>query len=241
MGLPDLSVTTSTEVAEEIGRICGASSLPLIVDGDTGFGEPINVVRTIRLFESAGAAAVHLEDQVLPKRCGHLNGKKIVDREEMVRKIQAAVDARKNSNFTIIARTDARSVMGIEEAIERSNLFLEAGADMIFTEALETKEEFEKFGREVNGPLLANMTEFGKSPLLSVDEIKSAGYSAVIFPLTAFRVALKYMEKTYNEIMNKGTQREFMDNLMTRSQFYELIGYNQYENEDRELSEINRK
>lgn len=241
MGLPDLSVTTSTEVAEEIRRICGVTKLPLIVDADTGFGEPINVVRTVRLFESAGAAGIHLEDQVLPKRCGHLNGKKIVDREDMVRKLKVAVEARKNHNFTIIARTDARSVLGVEEAIERSNLFLEAGADMIFTEALETQEEFIRFGKEVNGPLLANMTEFGKSPLLSVEELKNAGYNAVIFPLTAFRVALKSMQKTYAEIMNEGTQRNYMDNLMTRSDYYELIDYNQYEKEDRELSEIDRK
>lgn len=241
MGLPDLSVTTSSEVAEEIRRICGASTLPLIVDADTGFGEPINVIRTVRQFESAGAAAIHLEDQVLPKRCGHLNGKKIVDRDDMVKKIKAAVDTRKNSNFVIIARTDARSVLGIEDAIERSNLYLESGADMIFTEALETPEEFSRFGKEVKGPLLANMTEFGKSPLMSVKELKSAGYSAVIFPLTAFRVALKSMKNTYAEIMGTGTQREYMDNLMTRSEFYELINYNEYEKEDRELSEIDRK
>lgn len=241
MGLPDLSVTTSTEVAEEIRRICSASSLPLIVDADTGFGEPINVVRTVRLFEDAGAAAIHLEDQVLPKRCGHLNGKKIVDREEMVRKIKVAVDSRKNSNFTIIARTDARSVMGVNEAIERSNLFLEAGADMIFTEALESPTEFAKFGREVKGPLLANMTEFGKSPLMSVDELEKAGYNAVIFPLTAFRVSLKSIQNTYAEIRAKGTQRDYMENLMTRSEFYDLIGYDTYEKEDRELSEIERK
>lgn len=241
MGLPDLSVTTSTEVAEEIRRICNVSTLPLIVDADTGFGEPINVIRTVRLFESAGAAAIHLEDQVLPKRCGHLNGKKIVDREEMVRKLKVAAGTRKNDNFTIIARTDSRSVLGVEDAIERSNLYLEAGADMIFTEALESKEEFSKFGREVKGPLLANMTEFGKSPLLSVAELKKAGYKAVIFPLTAFRVALKSMQKTYDEIMEAGTQRDYMDKLMTRSEFYELIDYTQYEKEDKDLSEIVRK
>lgn len=241
MGLPDLSVTTSTEVAEEIRRICGVSKLPLIVDADTGFGEPINVVRTVRLFESSGAAAMHLEDQVLPKRCGHLSGKKIVDREEMVRKIKVAVETRKNSNFNIIARTDARSVLGVEEAIERSNLYLEAGADMIFTEALETREEFAIFGREIKGPLLANMTEFGKSPLMSVEELKNAGYQAVIFPLTAFRVALKSINQTYAELKKTGTQRDFMENLMTRTQYYDMIDYDQYEKEDRELSEINRK
>lgn len=236
MGLPDLSVTTSTEVAEEIRRICSVSTLPLIVDADTGFGEPVNVARTIRLFEGAGAAGVHLEDQVLPKRCGHLNGKKIVERDEMTRKIRIAVQARKNRNFMIIARTDARSVLGVDDAIERSKLYLESGADMIFTEALESRQEFELFRKEVKGPLLANMTEFGKSPLLSVDELEAIGYNAVIFPLTAFRVALRSMERTYAELFRKGTQREYMDKLMTRAEFYEHIGYNQYEKEDEELS-----
>lgn len=238
MGLPDLSVTTSTEVAEEIRRICGVTKLPLIVDADTGFGEPINVVRTVRLFEQAGAAGMHLEDQVLPKRCGHLNGKKIVEQEEMIRKIRIAVQTRKNSNFTIIARTDARSVLGVEEAIERSNAYLDAGADLIFTEALESMDEFKKFHKEVHGPLLANMTEFGKSPLLSVDELKEIGYRVVIFPLTAFRVSLKAIQDTYSHIMKAGTQRDYMDKLMTRADFYELIGYNEYEKEDTELSRL---
>lgn len=237
MGLPDLSVTTSTEVAEEIRRITGASSLPLIVDADTGFGEPINVARTVRLFEQSGAAGMHLEDQVLPKRCGHLNGKKIVETEEMVRKIRIAVQARKNENFTIIARTDARSVLGIDDAIERSKAYLEAGADMIFTEALESPDEFIKFKKEVDAPLLANMTEFGKSPFLSVEELEDIGYRAVIFPLTAFRVALKAMQETYSKLYNSGTQRDFMADLMTRADFYEVIGYKEYEKEDFELSE----
>lgn len=241
MGLPDLSVTTSTEVAEEIRRICFATSLPLIVDADTGFGEPINVTRTVRLFEQAGAAGMHLEDQVLPKRCGHLSGKKIVGRDEMSRKIKVAVQTRKNSNFMIIARTDARSVLGVEDAIERANLYLENGADMIFTEALQTVEEFRKFQKEVNGPLLANMTEFGKSPLLSVEEIKQIGYKAVIFPLTAFRVSLKAIKDTYAQLISTGTQRDYMDNLMSRAEFYELIGYNEYEKEDAELSGINQR
>lgn len=236
MGLPDLSVTTSTEVAEEIRRITSVSRLPIIVDGDTGFGEPVNVSRTIRLFEGAGASAIHLEDQVLPKRCGHLNGKKIVEREEMARKIKVAVDTRKDPDFMIIARTDARAVNGIEDAIERANLYVESGADMIFTEAPESGEEFMQFRKAIKAPLLANMTEFGKSPLLSVDELKKVGYNAVIFPLTAFRVALRAMEQTYSHLMSTGTQRDYTDNLMTRADFYEVIGYNQYEKEDAELS-----
>ena len=236
MGLPDLSVTTSTEVAEEIRRITSVSRLPLIVDADTGFGEPVNVTRTVRLFEGAGASAIHLEDQVLPKRCGHLNGKKIVERDEMIRKIRVAADTRKDPDFMVIARTDARSVNGIQDAIERANLYIEAGADMIFTEAPESKEEFKQFRKNVKGPLLANMTEFGKSPLLTVEELKEIGYNAVIFPLTAFRVSLKAMERTYSHIMSTGTQRDYIDNLMTRADFYEAIGYNQYEKEDAELS-----
>lgn len=240
MGLPDLSVTTSTEVAEEIRRICSASTLPLIVDADTGFGEPINVIRTVRLFEQAGAAGMHLEDQVLPKRCGHLNGKKIVETDEMVRKIRAAVQSRKNDDFQIIARTDARSVLGIGEAIERSREYLESGADVIFTEALESVEEFKKFASEVDAPLLANMTEFGKSPLLSVEELKSIGYRAVIFPLTAFRASLLTIKNVYGELMSSGTQRGYMENLMTRAEFYDLIGYNEYEQEDTHLSRMNK-
>lgn len=236
MGLPDLSVTTSTEVAEEIRKITSVSKLPIIVDADTGFGEPINVTRTVRLFEGAGASAMHLEDQILPKRCGHLNGKKIVEREEMSRKIKVAVDTRKNPDFMIIARTDARAVNGIDDAIERANLYVESGADMIFTEAPESEDEFRKFRKGVKGPLLANMTEFGKSPLLTVEELMKIGYNAVIFPLTAFRVSLKAMGETYSHIMAEGTQRDYIGNLMTRADFYEVIGYNQYEKEDAELS-----
>lgn len=236
MGLPDLSVTTSTEVAEEVRRITSVSRLPLIVDADTGFGEPVNVSRTVRLFEGAGAAAMHIEDQVLPKKCGHLNGKKIVEREEMERKIRVAADTRKDPDFMIIARTDARAVAGLDDAIERANLYMESGADMIFTEAPESADEFREFRKRVKGPLLANMTEFGKSPLLSVDELKGIGYNAVIFPLTAFRVSLKAMQDTYSHLFSKGTQRNYIEQLMTRADFYEVIGYNQYEKEDADLS-----
>lgn len=236
MGLPDLSVTTLTEVAEEVRRIVSVTPLPLIVDVDTGFGETINVVRTTRVIEQAGASAMHLEDQVLPKRCGHLNGKRIVPEDEMILKIKAAVSARKNRDFIIIARTDARSVNGIDDAIERARQYVRAGADMIFSEALESYEEFERFASEVKSPLLANMTEFGKSPLLSVDELRQIGYKAVIFPLTAFRATLKTMDSIYQDLIERGTQRDFIDRLMTRSQFYDAIGYSQYEKEDADLS-----
>ncbi|MCL4421128.1 MAG: methylisocitrate lyase [Candidatus Thermoplasmatota archaeon] len=236
MGLPDLSVTTLTEVADSVRRIVQVSKLPLIVDADTGFGEAINVTRTVRVLESAGASAIHIEDQVLPKKCGHLAGKVLVDPGEMILKIRAAVDARKNDDFVIIARTDARSVNGLSDAIERAKEYLENGADMIFTEALESKEEFAKFAREVKAPLLANMTEFGKSPLLTVGELRQIGYKAVIFPLTAFRASLLTTEAVFSFIAKNGTQAGIIDRLMTRADFYNLIGYDDYENEDSNLA-----
>lgn len=235
MGLPDLSITTLTEVADEIRRITSVSRLPLIVDADTGFGEAINVMRTVRVLEDAGASAIHLEDQVLPKRCGHLNGKKVVETEEMGKKIMTAISSRHNPDFMIIARTDARSVNGLDDAIERAKYYAKCGADMIFTEALESVEEFREFSSKVRIPLLANMTEFGKSPLLSAKELKAAGYSAVIFPLTGFRVALRSLKETYESLLKDGTQRNFIGNLMTRKQFYEVIGYDEYEKDDRDI------
>ena len=236
MGLPDLSFTTMTEVVNEVGRITDVTKSPLIVDVDTGFGEPINVTRTIRQVEKAGGSAIHLEDQVLPKKCGHLSGKKIVPEEEMVHKIRATVSARKNPDFLIIARTDARSVLGVEEAIHRSNIYLESGADMIFTEALESENEFRKFAREVRGDLLANMTEFGKSPLLTTQQLKEIGYKAVIFPLTAFRTSLKATQNAYDKLYSQGTQADMLNSMMSRNGFYEVIGYHEYEKEDNELA-----
>ncbi len=236
MGLPDLSFTTMTEVVNEVGRITDVTKSPLIVDVDTGFGEPINVTRTIRQVEKAGGSAIHLEDQVLPKKCGHLSGKKIVPEEEMVHKIRAAVSARKNPDFLIIARTDARSVLGVEEAIHRSNIYLESGADMIFTEALESENEFRKFAREVRGDLLANMTEFGKSPLLTTQQLKEIGYKAVIFPLTAFRTSLKATQNAYEKLFSQGTQASMLNSMMSRNEFYEVISYHEYEKEDNELA-----
>ena len=235
MGLPDLSVTTLTEVSTEVRRIVSVAKIPLIVDIDTGFGEAINVIRTVREMENAGASAIHMEDQVLPKRCGHLSGKSVIASSDMVKKIKAAVSARKNPDFVIIARTDARSVNGIEDAITRANEYVEAGADAIFSEALESRDEFLKFSREVKAPLMANMTEFGKSPLLSVNELRSIGYKMVIFPLTAFRAVLKNMDLIYRNLYSAGTQRDFMDSIMSRKEFYDIIGYSEYEDEDRIL------
>ncbi|WP_393971639.1 methylisocitrate lyase [Oxyplasma meridianum] len=235
MGLPDLSVTTLTEVAFEVQKITSITPIPIIVDADTGFGETMNVSRTVRLLERSGAAGMHLEDQVLPKRCGHLNGKKIVEPDEMIKKIISATQSRKDPDFVIIARTDARSVNGIDDAIERANSYIEAGADVIFSEALESHDEFRKFAKSVKAPLLANMTEFGKSPLISTEDLEKMGYSMAIFPLTAFRATLKTMETVYGKLFREGTQTGLMDMLMTRSDFYSNIGYQQYENDEREI------
>jgi methylisocitrate lyase len=235
MGLPDLSLTTLTEVVEEARRITRISKLPLIVDVDTGFGEVLNVERTVIEMEAANVSAIHIEDQVLPKKCGHLNGKELISKQEMVEKITAAKSVRKNKDFMIIARTDARAVEGLEAAISRARAYIDAGADAIFPEALESAEEFKKFAEEVNAPLLANMTEFGKSPLLSAKDLEELGYKIVIFPLTAFRASLKTMEDIYGTIKREGTQRNIIEKLMTRKEFYDLIGYYSYETEDSEI------
>jgi methylisocitrate lyase len=237
MGLPDLSLTSLTEVVEEVRRIKLVSKLPLIVDVDTGFGEVLNVERTVIEMERAGASAVHIEDQVLPKKCGHLEGKMLVTEEEMVEKVQAAVKSKKNKDFMIIARTDARSVNGIDEAIERAKLYLRAGADGIFPEALESEDEFREFSKKVKGILLANMTEFGKSPLLSVDRLGKLGYSIVIFPLTAFRGALKKMDRVYADLSKNGSQKDFLNEIMTRTEYYDLIDYSSYDAEDKKLKQ----
>ena len=241
MGLPDLSLTSLSDVVEEVRRIKLVSGLPLIVDVDTGFGEVLNVERTVKEIERAGASAIHIEDQVLPKKCGHLEGKKLVEVEEMVEKIQAASKSKKNKDFIVIARTDARSVDGIDSAIERAKLYQRAGADGIFPEALESEEEFKEFAKKVKGILLANMTEFGKSPLLSSKELEKLGYRIVIFPLTAFRGALKKIDEVYSDLSRKGTQREFISNMMSRKEYYDLINYSSYEDEDKKLKEKSTK
>lgn len=241
MGLPDLSLTSLTEVVEEVRRIKLVSRLPLIVDIDTGFGEILNVERTIREVERAGASAVHMEDQVLPKKCGHLEGKKLISADEMIEKVQAASKAKNDKNFMVIARTDARSVQGLDEAIERAKLYLKAGADGIFPEVLESEDEFREFSEKVNGVLMANMTEFGKSPLLSVDELNKLGYKIVIFPLTAFRGVLKRMDEIYEDLAKKGTQRDFLGRIMSRKEYYDLINYSSFEMEDRNIKEKSKK
>jgi methylisocitrate lyase len=241
MGLPDLSLTTLSEVVEEVRRIKLVSKLPLIVDVDTGFGEVLNVERTIREMERSGASAVHMEDQVLPKKCGHLEGKKLIAPYEMVEKIEAATKSKSNKDFMVIARTDARSVEGIDDAISRAKLYLKAGADGIFPEALETKEEFREFSQKVGGVLLANMTEFGKSPLLSARELEELGYSIVIFPLTAFRGALKKIDEMYSNLSKKGSQKNFLNEIMTRKEYYDVINYSSFEDEDKKLRQKSKE
>lgn len=241
MGLPDLSMTTMSEVVEETRRITLVTKTPLIVDIDTGFGEVLNVERTVIELERAGASAVHIEDQVLPKKCGHLEGKSLVQEYEMLEKIRAAVKARRNKDFMIIARTDARAVEGLDGAIKRARSYLEAGADGIFPEALESEEEFREFASKVRGILLANMTEFGKSPLLSAKELEKMGYRIVIFPLTAFRASLNAMKDVYSTLSSSGSQVNILGKIMSRREFYDIIGYDAYELEDKLIAQKHRK
>jgi methylisocitrate lyase len=224
-GVPDIGLLTLTEVARLAGYIANAVSIPAIVDADTGFGGAENVARTIRELESAGLAGCHIEDQEFPKRCGHLAGKSIVDVDEMVRKIKAAVAARSDPDFMIIARTDARAVEDFDRAVDRAGRYLEAGADAIFPEALQSADEFRDFAKEIDLPLLANMTEFGKSPLLSFKELSDFGYRMVIFPMSAFRVVMKASEEFLRTLKQAGTQSDWLEKMQTRQELYDLLDY----------------
>ena len=236
MAMPDVGLLTMTEVQTQAGYIINAVNIPCIVDGDTGFGETANVMRMVKGLEGVGAAGVHIEDQELPKKCGHLSGKRLVSPQTMAEKIASAVEARKDPDFIIIARTDARGVEDIKKAIERANIYLEAGADVIFPEALQSKEEFITFKKEVNAPLLANMTEFGKTPFITVSEFEDMGYSIVIFPLTGFRVMLKAVQEALEKLKAEGTQKDLIEKMLTRKGLYELIDYNDYEGIDKKIS-----
>ncbi len=233
LALPDIGLFTLTELATETSRIVRASRLPVMVDADTGFGEPVNVERTVVELESAGAAAIQLEDQVLPKRCGHLSGKSLVDVDVMVAKLRAAVGARSDPNLLLLARTDARAVEGLEAALARASAYLEAGADGLFIEALESREEFETVANTFDVPLVANMTEFGKSPLMTTEELAELGYSIVLFPVTLLRVAMRAMEAALAVIAEDGTQRPLLDIMQTRQELYDLLGYSDYQERDR--------
>lgn len=224
-GVPDAGVLSREEVLAMSSTIIKSAGIPAIVDVDTGFGGPEEVKQTVRLFEAAGAAAIQIEDQEFPKRCGHLPGKSVIPAAEFVLKIKAALSARKDPAFRIIARTDARATGGIDEAIRRGRLYMEAGADMIFPEALETRDEFRTFSKETGGTLVANMTEFGKTPFITLDEFGELGYSLVLFPMTAFRAAMKAVEEALAALKAAGTQKGLVDRLMTREEFYRLIKY----------------
>jgi methylisocitrate lyase len=232
--LPDVGLLTLTEFIEAARAIAAATRLPLLCDADTGFGEALNVERTVRLFEDAGVAGIHLEDQQLPKRCGHLSGKQLVNAESMAAKVRAATAARRDTDFVIIARTDARGVAGFEEAIRRARLYVAAGADAIFPEALESKDEFAAFARALAPtPLLANMTEFGRSPNVDFAELADLGYRMVLYPVTALRAALGAARATLADIFAKGHQRDQLGQMLTRAELYELLDYAGFEERDR--------
>ncbi|WP_458734919.1 methylisocitrate lyase [Zobellella taiwanensis] len=229
-GLPDLGITTLNDVLEDVRRITAASTLPLLVDIDTGFGGAFNIARTIKEMERAGAAAVHLEDQVAQKRCGHRPNKAIVSQGEMVDRVKAAVDARTDDNFVIMARTDALAVEGMDAAITRAIACVEAGADMIFPEAINTLEQYRQFAEAVKVPILANITEFGQTPLFSTDELAECGVSMVLYPLSAFRAMNQAALNVYQHLLQDGHQRQVVDSMQTREQLYHYLGYHDYEN-----------
>ncbi|HWL04978.1 MAG TPA: methylisocitrate lyase [Xanthobacteraceae bacterium] len=228
MGLPDLGIITVDEVAFFIRQIARASGLPLLVDGDTGYGEALNVMHMVRTFEDAGAGAVHIEDQLLPKKCGHLNDKKLADAHDMAAKVAAAARARRH--LYVIARTDAAASEGLDGAVARAKLFIEAGADAIFPEALTTAEMFREFAARMPGvPLLANMTEFGRTPFFTAGEFEAMGYRMVIWPVSSLRVANKAQEKLYAAIRRDGGTKAMLDDMQTRAELYALIGLNDFE------------
>jgi methylisocitrate lyase len=235
-GYPDIGLLTSHEMAEQAGYIARSVSIPTIADADNGYGEAINVYRTVQDYERQGLSGLHLEDQAIPKRCGHLDGKKLIAPGHMVEKIAAAVAARQNPDFLVIARVDSRSVNGFDDAVARANRYLEAGADMIFPEALATQEEFEEFAKQVSGKLLANMTEFGKTPYLSVSQFSAMGYAIVLFPMTTFRIMMKAVADSMRVLYEEGTQTALLDRMTNREDLYELLRYTDYERLDATLA-----
>jgi methylisocitrate lyase len=229
LGIPDLGITTLEDVLIDIRRITDVTSLPLLVDIDTGFGGAFNIARTIKSVEKAGAAAVHIEDQVQAKRCGHRPNKAIVTQDEMVDRVKAAVDAKTDPDFVIMARTDALAVEGLNSAIDRACACVEAGADMIFPEAINDLETYQKFTTKVNVPVLANITEFGATPLFTTEELKGVGISIVLYPLSAFRAMNKAALKIYEGIREHGTQKDLINEMQTREELYDFLNYHDYE------------
>ena len=241
LGLPDIGLTTLTEVAARGGQIAAITDLPTLIDADTGFGGPMNAARTVTLLEDAGLAGCHLEDQVNPKRCGHFDGKAVVPTAEMVKRLRAAVAARRDPDFVVCARTDAAGIEGVGAAIERARAYADAGADLIFTEALAGPAEFEKFRAAVDIPLLANTTEFGKSELLTVSQLADIGYNVVIYPVTTLRLAMFAVEHGLREIESQGTQSGLLDHMQHRTRLYELLRYADYNQFDDEIFNVTVK
>ncbi|WP_159803156.1 methylisocitrate lyase [Arthrobacter zhaoguopingii] len=228
LGLPDIGLTTLTEVAQRAGQIARMTDLPSIVDADTGFGEPMNVARTVQELENAGLAGCHIEDQFNPKRCGHLDGKQVVDLDTAAKRIRAAVDARRDPNFLVMARTDIRGTDSLRAAQDRARALVDAGADAIFPEAMRDLEEFRAIRAAVDVPILANMTEFGKSELFTTDQLHDAGVNIVIYPVTLLRSAMGAAERTLDSIRANGTQQQAVPEMQTRARLYELVDYEGY-------------
>lgn len=236
-GLPDLGMTNLTEVLDDAKRITQACSLPLLVDVDTGWGHAFNIARTVKSMEAAGVAAIHIEDQILAKRCGHRPNKAIVSQQEMGDRIKAAVDARQDESFVIMARTDAYAVEGMSAAIERAQLCVSLGADMIFAEAIVSLTEYEQFTRQVQVPVLANITEFGKTPLFTRDQLAEAGIQLILYPLSAFRAMSQAALTVYQTIVKEGSQASCIDSMQSRNDLYEVLGYHCYEKKLDQLME----
>lgn len=235
LGMPDIGLTTLNEVTTRGRAIARVTELPAIIDMDTGFGETLNVVRTIRESEEIGLCGGHIEDQVNPKRCGHLDKKVLVDVSTMTQKVKAAAEAKQDPNFLLIARTDARSVEGVDKAINRAKAYVDAGADMIFPEALEDEKEFDQFRNEIDVPLLANMTEFGKTKILNYEQLQNLGYNIVIYPVTSFRLALKAVEDGLASILEHGSQIHLLDKMQHRNRLYQILRYEDYNQFDSDI------
>ena len=235
LGLPDVGLTTLPEIALRGRQIARVTDLPTIIDVDTGFGEPMNAARTVREIEEAGLAGCHIEDQMSPKRCGHLDNKALISRTDMARKIRAAADAKRDPDFLLMARTDARASEGLAAAIDRARAYVDAGADAIFPEALTDPREYEAFRAAFDVPLLANMTEFGKTPLLTRDELAGLGYNIAIYPVTSLRLAMFGVERGLATLAEEGTQAALLDRMQTRARLYEVIRYEEYNRFDRSL------
>lgn len=241
-GVPDIGLMSLTEARDHAAHIARATSLPILMDADTGFGGPENAARTVRELEAVGVSAIHLEDQEFPKRCGHLEGKKLVPDSEFCEKIQASVAAKSSPDFLVLARTDARGVTGYDDAVRRAHLYLDSGADGIFPEALQSADEFARFARDVPALLLANMTEFGKTPFLAVDEFAAMGYRLVIFPVTLQRVAMHACQRALRTLKAERSQKSILGGMQTRQELYDLLGYHADDrpNRDRGMDDLGR-